>query len=425
MDNRLVFIQISDIHFQRHSGSTYDEDYSIREGAILDIQTYAKEALGNIDGVMVCGDIAFSAEESQYKRANEFLNEILQIFSLEKSRIFSVPGNHDVNQTGIKQSLYILSAQKKLESIAWEYPEKVEDQIRREMNAYGSEGLLLAPLRNYHEFFADELLCSHSPKEQYWSYEFHIGKYSLVLRGMNSVYISSHLDHKDEEGNVRDDERKMLMNKSQIPGVSKNTVYMSMCHHPPESWIDESLGEMMDERVMLQLYGHKHVQSIDPNEKRVRIYSGALQPEHSGKDEPKPVYNWIVIELKEETLTVKVYPRVYDDRSGRFEAEIESCDEGEIYRICRLKLGNKKKKDLNGSYIEAGNDSPEDGYIMDSVMRDIAYKYLKLSKGKRNELSKKYSDSGVDFSAGKLEEVVNWIRQQGNETEVWNAIKEM
>ena len=105
--NRLAFIQVSDIHFQRHSGTTYDEDTAIRDGAIFDIQTYAKEELGNINGVMVCGDIAFSAEESQYQRANEFLNEILQTFSLEKSRVYSVPGNHDVNQAGIIQGTHL------------------------------------------------------------------------------------------------------------------------------------------------------------------------------------------------------------------------------------------------------------------------------------------------------------------------------
>ena len=215
------------------------------------------------------------------------------------------------------------------------------------------------------------------------------------------------------------------MNKSQIPTVRRNTIYLSMCHHPPECWIDESMGDMMDERVILQLYGHKHVQSIDPNEKRVRIYSGALQPEHSGKDEPKPVYNWIVLELQEEALTVKVYPRVYEDITGRFDAEIQSCDEGKNYKICRLKLGNEEKIDSSDSVADAGNDTQEDGYIMDNVMRDIAYKYLKLSSGKRNELSKRYSESGVDFSSGKLEDLVSWIRQQGNEAEVWNVIKGM
>ena len=421
----LKFIQMSDIHFQKSSNDSFDEDVDIREGAVLDISTEAKRVLGTIDGVLVCGDIAYSAQPNEYDHAKEFLKGIVDIFDKEMSDIYCVPGNHDVNQSDIRRSMYILDAQSILEETAYHDSSQIENELRRIMESPGSKDILLAPLENYQNEFAGELFCKHTADKLYWDSVFSLGDYKLLLQGMNSVYISSHLDHKDKDGNPRSEERKMVMNPRQIPSVKEKTIYLSMCHHPPECWIDQSMSERIDHRVMIQLYGHKHWQTIEEKDNRLRIYSGALQPERNGQDW-KPQYNWIVLEICGDELQIKIYPRIYEEQSGKFVADTSICDEREIYKLCRLSLCNSNYDELRGKDDVQKQENPkEEEYIMDNVMRNIIYKMMRLNGARLHELNKMYSDSGLDFTNQDIDAVVKWLHDKGNEDEFWKTIRRL
>lgn len=140
----------------------------------------------------------------------------------------------------------------------------------------------------------------------------------------------------------------------------------------------------MDARVKLQLYGHKHIQSIDANECRIRICSGALQPERGGDWYPK--YNWIQIWVENNELFVKIYPRAYDDKYGRFGEDTESCANNCNYQLCKLSLVNK------GGQLEEESPSVEENNIRRTTVmtKEIVYRFSILSDRDQKSLLKQF-----------------------------------
>ena len=307
-ENVLNFIHISDIHFARTSGDPYDIDEELRQAMLNDLSNAAKQLFTKVNGIFVCGDLAFSGKAEEYKIACEFLDEILQIFNLEKNDIYCVAGNHDVDQSVAKESLAIELVQKQL--ALEKEATKLDRLIRKVQNDPIIEmegGLLYKQIEEYNKCVTP-MACSYTIKRPNWSTIMPLNnKYELIIYGMNSVMTSNYMDHLDDNGHRYADgtERKMSINRGQIPKHRDNSVYLSLCHHPPECWNDESLSTLMDTRVKVQLYGHKHIQSIEANNQRVRICSGALHPERGGDWYPK--YNWIQIWVENEELIVKIY----------------------------------------------------------------------------------------------------------------------
>lgn len=94
----LSFIHLSDIHFQKYSGDAYDLDDDLRNELLIDLSKNFPKNISNANGILICGDIAFSAQEREYAVASDFLEQVCQRVSLDPSMVFCVPGNHDVDQ---------------------------------------------------------------------------------------------------------------------------------------------------------------------------------------------------------------------------------------------------------------------------------------------------------------------------------------
>lgn len=99
----ISFIHLSDIHFRRTSGNSYDIDRDLRNAVLMDIKYNLKKDVGNVNGILLGGDIAFAGQEDEYRIANSFLKEIAVSMGKGECNIYCVPGNHDVDQgMGIK-----------------------------------------------------------------------------------------------------------------------------------------------------------------------------------------------------------------------------------------------------------------------------------------------------------------------------------
>ena len=58
-------VHLSDIHFSKSSGGVYDLDQPLRKELENDAQEVRK-MIGDADGVLVTGDIAFGGNEKEY-----------------------------------------------------------------------------------------------------------------------------------------------------------------------------------------------------------------------------------------------------------------------------------------------------------------------------------------------------------------------
>ena len=94
----LRILHLSDVHF----GQTIRNGTNWRLRRVLG-NAWEKN-LGEIreDGKpdLICftGDIAFSGKETEYNEATLFFDELLTRLGVDKSRLFVVPGNHDVDR---------------------------------------------------------------------------------------------------------------------------------------------------------------------------------------------------------------------------------------------------------------------------------------------------------------------------------------
>lgn len=353
----LSFIHISDIHFVKSSGDPYDIDEELRQALLLDLSHYAKSKLNKVNGVLVCGDLAFSGKPEEYDKANDFLSNVLQIFELKPNDIYCVAGNHDVDQSAARNSRALELVQNDLASTkdASQLDEKIR-KIQNDPIIKVEGGLLYKPIETYNKYF-HPMSCDYTVDSPNWSTAIPLNDiYNLVIYGMNSVLTSGYKDHLDENGKRYEDgtERKMSINRGQVPRVSEGSIYLSLCHHPPECWNDGSLVEMMDSKVKIQLYGHKHIQNIDANEQRIRISSGALQPERGLEWLSR--YNWLEIWIEENELCVKIYPRIYNDTDGKFYCDQDSCDENHIYQLCRLNFHDLEGECGETDFIREANE---------------------------------------------------------------------
>ena len=102
MDNemkRYTFLHFSDIHFNKQSDSIFSPDRDLRKEMLNDIeQVILKKELSPY-GIIICGDIAFSGQENEYKIADEFLETLTGKLKIDYRHVFCVPGNHDVDQS--------------------------------------------------------------------------------------------------------------------------------------------------------------------------------------------------------------------------------------------------------------------------------------------------------------------------------------
>ncbi len=303
----LSFIHLSDIHFQKYSGDAYDLDADLRNELLIDLRKNFPKSISTASGILICGDIAFSAQEREYTVASSFLEEVCQRVSLDPSRVFCVPGNHDVDQGITRGSLSLKSLQHDIEIAGPQEAEKLLGQICR--NSLDAQ-TLCAPIERYNAF-ATKYRCGFTQNVVAWEQDMSLDDtHTLCIVGMNSTLISSERDHVDENT-----ERPMRLSLSQIPKRRDNTVFLSLCHHPPACWIDPDgkLQSKMDARVAVQLYGHKHLQTVRRTKQGIAVGSGATHPVRTEMDWI-PRYNWITLETGQKAgkgiLTVRIYPRV-------------------------------------------------------------------------------------------------------------------
>lgn len=141
---------------------------------------------------------------------------------------------------------------------------------------------------------------------------------------------------------------------------------------------------MTDSKVKIQLYGHKHQQNINVNEQRVRISSGALQPER--EDDWIPRYNWLEVWLENNELCVKIYPRIYNDIDGRFYKDGDSCGKGCKFQLCRLKLSSTVNEQDNMKSKQEENEIR----MTTIITKEIVYLFSILSDRDKNLLLRKF-----------------------------------
>jgi 3',5'-cyclic AMP phosphodiesterase CpdA len=101
----MLLLNISDIHF-RHPicNSAMDPDRPYRTRLVQDVRDRTA-TWGNVDAILVGGDIAFAGAAEEYEAAYQWLKELAEACACPLEWIFVIPGNHDVDRRVIQNNL--------------------------------------------------------------------------------------------------------------------------------------------------------------------------------------------------------------------------------------------------------------------------------------------------------------------------------
>lgn len=345
--NELSFIHLSDIHFVKSSNDPSDIDKDLRDAIITDLEINARENLDNVTGILVTGDIAFSGNRKEYEKAKEYLNRVCNVFHINPSDVYCVPGNHDVNQSIVNGSDLIFAAQNAVDEA------RTIDDADKTFSKYISDNnfnALFKPIDEYNEF-AKRFECDISSDNIFWQKDFELeDNLKLKVVGINSSFLSNRTDHQKDKP-----DRLMYIGQAQIPCYETDVATLLMCHHPPQCWkFKDDILQRINKRADIQLYGHMHSQSVTIMDENAILYSGAVHPTRTVDWLPR--YNWITISSKTENderiLKVEIYPRCLTADRDSFTMD-STCPTGENHISHEINIDRKRKSALQDRKKEA------------------------------------------------------------------------
>lgn len=397
----IILAHVSDIHFRRkrQGSDNYGHDDDLRNEMKRDLGVMARR-FGALHGILVTGDVAFSGESEEYKRADQWLTDVCGETGCPEQNIRVISGNHDVKRSAIANSSHLRNAHMVLRNFAsqsnWG---RLDDEIETYLQDGSVPELLFSPLDEYNKFSA-KFLSSFSHNQPFWTWDVMLGDRStLRIRGLNSALISS---SSDNEG----DNKLVLGRIFAILRREEGVEYMTLCHHPPQwLWDKDPVEEYLNTRARIQLFGHKHVQRISTQNHggfdSLRIHAGALNPDQ-GQSDYLPRYNCISLEIRTgidgaRLLAINVHSRVWDASKTKFDDAAGACHSS----VFELDPWNPESAEAEALLAEVATDEsfrsvsdPLRVAAADAIKsktmsaaRRLAYRFLSLSYPHQQEIA--------------------------------------
>jgi predicted phosphodiesterase len=392
-DGELLFVQLADIHFTKWSGDHYDLDEDLRNELLRDVE-HGANGHDQPSGILVCGDIAFGGKRDEYEKASVFLKELCGHLHVPETAVFCVPGNHDVDHAYTENSVLLCDIQANIHNDDSPDQCKLRGYCRDTL----ARDLVFGHIHEYNKF-AGKFSCNIDANRPCWQQRFALNDGSqLGLVGLNSVIPCNH---------VNNDEGQTVLGEFQVPRNEAGVTLVCLCHHPPECWRDSDTGTRLNERVRVQLYGHKHKQRVRKTENTLIIGSGAAHPVRRERNW-KPRYNWIAMSVEytdgNRVLRVRIYPRVLDDRNDHFMLDVNNCEGRDCVERYLTLEGCKGVEAMPLPETRDEGGTEQESKIPEAVSnpkRTLVYRFLELSFLARSRILSELSligeeDEGVD-----------------------------
>lgn len=361
---KIRILQLSDIHWL-DKPNLVDEYRDIRDALLEDIKNICESEENKFDRIFICGDIAFSGQAEEYKRADKFIKKLCGLAGNNKSTVSVVPGNHDKDFEYEHKTLREFFHNHLID-------EKKPDDLWLKMlrEEFALVKMLYEPFKDYGEFsfkynslepailnLSDQSKKEYKEEEYvpYWEDDIKqtLEGYKVKVYGFNSALMSDYSDWDDT--NVRNNSHKMFLPQLAYHAGTERAgiINIMLCHHPLEYISDDAaIRKDLDKRYPVQLYGHVHKSVSNTKNNAVHIFSGSLQPGKSEATEYKPVYNIIELSVAKvskgkDILNVSLNVFFWDGDDFQI-------NQNESKNLCvELKSRMKTTKDLPMQIIDA------------------------------------------------------------------------
>lgn len=321
---KAIFVHVSDIHFgqEKDGGSSASNDEAKR-CLIVDAGAEVKKLGGKTAGVIVTGDIAYSAQEDQYASAGQWLAQLTDAIGCERTDVQMVPGNHDIDRAAITNTLETVLFAFHAGGEYWldrhlDHPEDCKTLYKR-FDAY--KGFAL-------DYRSDLDLNGGVSKSA--KLDLAKGRAIRFVR-LNSAIACS----------KKDDKGKLLFGARQRIYAEEDGVELVVLSHHPLSWFQDSekARGFLRGRARVFISGHEHFPNLDVHKVEegrdlMMLAAGATAPDEVG-DAFTYKYNILAFEWDEaqDALAVTINPRTWDEGMARFKRDddfMEGHDERQV-----------------------------------------------------------------------------------------------
>lgn len=344
-----VFIHLSDIHFgqEKDGGLVFTNDDAKK--LLLDDAAAEIAKLGtSASGVIVTGDIAYSAKYEEYAKAGKWLDQLAERIGCSRLDIQMVPGNHDIDRDAITPM-----ANFHLNSVR-EHGDKMLDML---LDDDCQREALYERFATYRDFssgygcdldvggaYSADVAVTVAP-----------GRIVRFVR-LNSALICSR----------KDDEGKLILGARQRVFEAIDGEEMVVLVHHPLNWLQDSneAARYFRSRARVIISGHEHfpsldIEAIEDHCDLLMLAAGATAPDDVDE---KYTYKYNILEFgwdeAADALAVTINPRTWNFEMKRFE------------RDARFLEGRSERNVLGSPYFRRGAlpVSPVQGMIDESLL---------------------------------------------------------
>jgi hypothetical protein len=302
-----VFIHLSDIHFgqEKNGGLVFINDDAKKR--LLDDAAAEMAKLGSkASGIIVTGDIAYSAKYEEYQKAGEWLDKLAERIGCSRLDIQMVPGNHDINRDAITPVVKF-------------HLDAIRDQGDKTLDIFlddtGQREALYERFAAYRDFssgygcdldvggvYSADMAVALAP-----------GRSVRFVR-LNSALVCS---------------RKLILGARQRVFEGIDGEEMVVLVHHPLSWLQDSTetARYFKSRARVIISGHEHFPSLDITAVEDRcdllmLSAGATAPDDIDEKYTYK-YNILTFDWDEaaDALAVTVNPRTWNLEMKRFERD--------------------------------------------------------------------------------------------------------
>lgn len=259
MSKELKWLHISDFHCKENIKWSQD---LVLNSLLNDIkQKYSGESKPDL--IFVTGDISFSGKKVEFDMAQEFIDELSEVTSVEKDKVFFVPGNHDVDRNEEEDAIVgariLTNSLFELDRI-YSNPKRLKTLYNRQKN-----------YRNFANANRSERIYLEDSSTH--NIEIKLKSIKIKILLLDSAWLA----HDDT------DCRKLAVGLQQITNCvddsHKDYLVIALMHHPV-SWLKEfeklSIENTLIKNVHIVFQGHVHqgdTSSIEKNGERLVVFT--------------------------------------------------------------------------------------------------------------------------------------------------------
>ncbi|MBB6241976.1 metallophosphoesterase [Rhodanobacter sp. MP1X3] len=410
-------LHLSDIHFREPDclSSATDESAPFRARLTQDVIGLCLADSTGVDAILVGGDIAYQGHPEEYVAAENWLRALAIECNCPPERIYVVPGNHDVDRRVCEESQNLVNAQS---AIARADSGVREQTFRTQLRDLGASNALFESLGAYNEFAA-KFGCNVYPKNPYWKYDLELGgDVKLRLYGLTSTLISG-LGQRDNAPG------RLYLSRLQTALIPEpNTVSMVLCHHPPAWFLDaDNVEDDVNNRAMIQVFGHKHRQRCARLPEYIRFSAGAVYPDRNELDW-KPGYNLIDVEITGsgadrklqlraqvrhlQTTPETFVPLLTNEKESTWTHQLSFKDVGPlVFRRVPTTAAEPSSPNISPPLVGLVADTTQavqDAEVAMSNLstKDLVFRFWELSKSQKRDIATKLNlitDADLDIPA--------------------------